>query len=464
MWRCSKPTSTCERFHVIALLIEHALKADEHMRIISKSEKDFSKGTTLSSGLKAHIVDWYKGKGTQADHEKAVFAVHQARFRGEWLLCDCRPPEMPPPIIAPAYLGAAETFFLRRLVGPKRTTHDSNCPFFREPAPVRPRSKPDGSSPHKPVKVEFFEILRPMKMQLAQESPAAPDDRARTDSIPRLARLLWLLMHDAGLTTIRANIKHSEQLGVANAYRRLLTATLGYRIAPDRALAQNFIPGLDNPDVQLPVIYEQLGNDAKNWPDGHLPQSFAVTFATGVHAETLHLPNGQTIELASRVARPSAFKQSVPGPFLVIILIGQLAERISDPVPLRAYAQPVISETHLIAVDSDLERRTALELVDLQRALEPTARLLDIEKPLFDYDTRAGLCRPDFILEYQDRALNIGRRHIVETVAYTNDEYTAAKALTVPRMETIAPVLQLTDADLRSGHLRSMLDRTLLRT
>ena len=433
------------------------------MRIISKTEKDFSKGTTLSSGLKAHIVDWYKGKGTDADHQKAVFTVHQARFRGEWLLCDCRPDDMTPPVIAPAYLGAAETFFLRRLVGPKRTTHDEKCPFYREPAPVRPRKKPDGSSPHKPVKVEFFEILRPFKMQLAQESTATPDDRARTDSIPRLARLLWLLMHDAGLTTIRANIDQAEQLGVQNAYRRLLAATLGYRIAPERALAQNFIPGLDNPDVQLPVIYEHLKEDQKTWPQDHLPQSFAVTFATGVHAETLHLPNGQKIELATRVARPSAFKQSIPGPFLAIILIGHLTERKSDPMPLRAYAQPVISETYLTAVDSDLERRTALELAESQRALASSARLLDIEKPLFDYNTGAGLCRPDFILEYQDRALNIGRRHIVETIAYSNEEYMAAKGLTIPRMETMAPVLQLTDADLRSAHLRPMLDRTLLR-
>jgi hypothetical protein len=188
-----------------------------------------------------------------------------------------------------------------------------------------------------------------------------------------------------------------------------------------------------------------------------------VTFATGVHAETLHLPNGQKIELATRVARPSAFKQSIPGPFLAIILIGHLTERKSDPMPLRAYAQPVISETYLTAVDSDLERRTALELAEIQRALASSARLLDIEKPLFDYNTGAGLCRPDFILEYQDRALNIGRRHIVETIAYSNEEYMAAKGLTIPRMETMAPVLQLTDADLRSAHLRPMLDRTLLR-
>src|SRR3546814_2633330 len=63
--------------------------------------------------------------------------VQQARIAERWIACDCLADGEAPPILTPAFLSEADTYYLRRLTSPKRPEHRTDCPFFREQATNR---------------------------------------------------------------------------------------------------------------------------------------------------------------------------------------------------------------------------------------------------------------------------------------------------------------------------------------
>jgi hypothetical protein len=71
--------------------------------------------TAIPDVLRLALVRWYSGVGSEADHRASVTLVVAARERHQWLACDCLDDGVPPPLISPAYLSIAETYYLRRL-------------------------------------------------------------------------------------------------------------------------------------------------------------------------------------------------------------------------------------------------------------------------------------------------------------------------------------------------------------
>lgn len=73
----------------------------------------------------------------------SVIMVVKARDHHQWIACDCLGEGTDPPLLSPAYLSEAETYYLRRLtsIRQRRPEHDVDCPFFREQAPPRIREK-----------------------------------------------------------------------------------------------------------------------------------------------------------------------------------------------------------------------------------------------------------------------------------------------------------------------------------
>ena len=86
--------------------------------------------------------------------------VQQARIGAKWIACDCLGDRNSPPILTPAYLSEAETFYLRRLTGSKRPDHRLDCPFFRDQATNRLSEVRRASERSDPAD-GFFEVLRP---------------------------------------------------------------------------------------------------------------------------------------------------------------------------------------------------------------------------------------------------------------------------------------------------------------
>src|SRR3546814_17594955 len=73
--------------------------------------------------------------------------VQQARIGERWIACDCLADGEAPPILTPAFLSEADTYYLRRLTSPKRPETRTACPFFREPATHRLSEVPPPERP-----------------------------------------------------------------------------------------------------------------------------------------------------------------------------------------------------------------------------------------------------------------------------------------------------------------------------
>lgn len=152
--------------------------------------------------LREALVRWYVGEGSFHDEQAGVTLVQNARIGQRWIACDCLGHDKAPPILTPAYLSEAETYYLRRLTSTKRPEHRAECPFFRDQATNRITEVRSQNTPTDPPS-GFFEVLRPAPEKLSQRpDDDSLDDRTRNASTPRLARLLWRLLDNAGCNRI----------------------------------------------------------------------------------------------------------------------------------------------------------------------------------------------------------------------------------------------------------------------
>src|SRR3546814_9123405 len=77
----------------------------------------------LPQPVRDALVRWYAGKGSRHDEEAGIMLVQQARIGEKWIACDCLQSGESPPILTPAFLSEAETYYLRRLTSTDRPEH-----------------------------------------------------------------------------------------------------------------------------------------------------------------------------------------------------------------------------------------------------------------------------------------------------------------------------------------------------
>jgi len=397
------------------------------------------------------LVRWYTGHGNRRDEEASVVLVEQARIGNKWLACDCLGAAVKPPLMTPAYLSEAETFYLRRLTGQGRPEHKLDCPFFHEQAttgrtatndPSRPVEKPDG----------YFSVLKRAPVHLARQPEDSPGGRERQPGIPRLARLLWRLLDLSGRNSASAAADESQS--ISSEFAAIQRIAEQVEVAPGICLAR--VLWTHGTAFQSRRLYAGLRALAPTWPRDHAPQAFLLLFAHDVEGRTLYPAGSQPINIATRIQRPSVYGAPVGGPYLVLIVVGQLPQ-VRGYAPLRAYAQPVYSGQRFVPVDSDFERLVLRDILKFQHRLDASGIDALVTKPLFDIQTPAGNCRPDFILETVSRATGETSIAIVEAMGFDNDAYREAKAVTHPRMAHIAPVIEIAAAQLRDGLLEDRL-------
>lgn len=179
---------------------------------------------------------WYIGEGTLRDEQAGIKLVQKARIGHRWIARGCLGSDTPPPILTPAFLSEAKTYYLRRLTSTKRPEHRPDCPFFREQVTSRisetsshttPADQPSG----------FFEVMRPAPEKLSQRpDDDAVDDRTRNASVPRLARLLWRLMDNAGCNRI-APLAYGTEWSIKEEFAAITRAAAKIEIARRRAHA-----------------------------------------------------------------------------------------------------------------------------------------------------------------------------------------------------------------------------------
>jgi hypothetical protein len=398
----------------------------------------------LPAPVRDALVRWYVGNGSRADEEAGIMLVQKARIGERWIACDCLPSGELPPILTPAFLSEAETYYLRRLTSVKRPEHRADCPFFRDQATNRITEVRNQESPADPP-TGYFEVLRPAPEKLSQRPEEdSSDDRTRQASIPRLARLLWRLLALAGLNRCAPLSQDTPGHSISDEFKRLSAAAGRVEIAPGIELGRAFWTHAQA--IHSRRLYASLRELSKQWPRGHAPQAFLALFSHQVRGSTIHVTGCEPVILANRVQTPSVRGNIIKGPYLAIVVAGEYPEA-HGYAPLRGYAQPILSGRRFIPVDSEFERTVLRALIDLRRSFDRHGIDLLIEKPVFDTITPIGPCRPDFVLEARARATGEIRQIIVEAMGSTEDAYLEAKAVTHPRMAQLASLVTVSPAD-----------------
>lgn len=397
------------------------------------------------------LVRWYTGHGDHRDEETGVVLIQQARIGERWIACDCLGTDAAPPLMTPAYLSEAETFYLRRLTGNGRPEHRLDCPFFHEQTapghitkrdPSHPVDRPDG----------YFSVLHSAPVRLSQQPEDSGGGRERHAYIPRLARLLWRLLDLSGRN--RAELPDDSKHSIASEFAAIQNVAERIEVAPRIELGRTL--WTHGAAFQNRRVYAGLRALAPTWPRGHAPQAFLLLFAHEVHGHAVHASGCDPIEVATPVQHPSVHGTAIAGPYLVLIVIGELPQA-KGYAPLRAYAQPVYSGQRFVPVDSDLERSTLRDLLRIQHRLDERGFDSTVVKPLFDIQTPIGNCRPDFIVEACSRVTGESRAAVVESMGFDVEAYHAAKAITHPRMAHIAPVIDVDAQQIENGILQHRL-------
>ncbi len=399
--------------------------------------------TAIPEVLRLALVRWYSGVGSDADQRASVTLVVAARERHQWVACDCLDEASPPPLISPAYLSIAETYYLRRLTSARlgRPEHKDDCPFFRPQAPHRLRDTAitELVSIDHPDRLFNAHRLAPEKLAPAPDD-ADLDDRPRGLAIPRLARLLWWLLERAGLDELAALPAHSEpHPSIRDQFAALAGAAQTLEIAPGVSLEKHiyFHPKA----LTSNRIYAALRGSAYEWPSGYAPQAFLIAYTSGIRGQTITTAEGD-LTIRNRIQYATINGAAVGGPYVTITVIGEHS-KAEGYRALRAYAQPIQAGNRFLAVHAREEREAIEQLITLQYRLRRMNVSLSAKKPLFDILTRWGPIRPDLLVAAFDGDTGEEREWALQVMADSRPEYASMKAEERALLEQLGSVIVL---------------------
>jgi hypothetical protein len=412
----------------------------------------------LPAPLREALVRWYVGRGTRHDEDAGIMLVQQARIGGKWIACDCLGRDERPPILTPAFLSEAETYYLRRLTSAKRPEHSSSCPFFRDQVTNRITETRSALTPADPP-TGYFEVLRPAPQNLAQRPvDEGSDDRTRSASVPRLARLLWRLLSNSGLNVAPPLADEAPERSIAQEFKVLAGAAGKIEIAPGIELGRAL--WTHGKALHSKRAFAGIRALSRHWPPGHAPQGFLTLFAQAFKGSTLNAAGCDPITIANRIQSPSVRGNPIRGPYLVIIALGEYPE-VRGYAPLRAYAQPIYSGNRFMPVGSDFERVVLQAILNTRRTFEHDGIEIAIEKPVFDILTTFGSARPDFLVEARSMGTGEVRQIIIQAMGGSTPDYIALKAGAQRTLEQIAPVVSITPGEIKANQILERMYRAL---
>ena len=356
------------------------------MWLVGKDTTGKTGRVAISDELKAALVRWYTGRGSEADHRACVSLVSTARENHKWIACDCLGAERPPPLMSAAYLSFQETYYLRRLTS--RPGHEPGCPFHLPQAPPRIRETVKDSLYAIGLPKGLFSAHQKAPEKLAQRpEDIEPDDRSRGVAIPRLGKLLWLLLERAGSNILRELPPSGRRAGsISEEMRHLKRAAQGLEIAPGIRLSDHLYTNAI--DYEKRRVHARLRAAAETWPPEFAPQAFLLLEASEVTSSEVVTGLG-TVEIRNRIQHTGIIRAEVEPPFLVLAVVGEHSRR-EGYLALRAYAQPVFSGNQFVPAERDHDRDVLRALQGAWRAEAQGLRgraYVDVGGPYPDGDT-----------------------------------------------------------------------------
>ena len=403
----------------------------------------------VSDGLKDALVRWYTGKGGEADHRASVSLVVTARENHKWIACDCRGEENSPPLLSPAYLSFQETYYLRRLTS--RPDHAPDCPFHMPQAPQRIRETAKDTLYSIDYPKGLFNAHQKAPEKLAQKpEDTEPDDRSRGVAIPRLGKLLWLLLERAGSNVLRELPADGPREGsIGTEMKRLRTIARSFHIAPGIPLSDHlYTNAIDYEKLRL---HARLRKAASIWPDEFAPQAFLLLEANEVSSSEIVTGLG-TVEVRNRIQHTGIIRAEVAPLFLVLAVVGEHSKKEGYRA-LRAYAQPVFTGNQFIPTERDHDRDVLAELQRAQYQLRRIGIRMAAKRILFDIPTEHGSARPDFLVALLDEQTGQELKFALQVLQSRDDGYLELRAIERDRLSEIGPVVALDLDDIAADEI-----------
>ncbi len=400
------------------------------MWLVGKDTTGKTGRVAISDELKAALVRWYTGRGSEADHRACVSLVSTARENHKWIACDCLGAERPPPLMSAAYLSFQETYYLRRLTS--RPGHEPGCPFHLPQAPPRIRETVKDSLYAIGLPKGLFSAHQKAPEKLAQRpEDIEPDDRSRGVAIPRLGKLLWLLLERAGSNILRELPPTGRRAGsISEEMRHLKRAAQGLDIAPGIRLSDHLYTNAI--DYEKRRVHARLRAAAETWPPEFAPQAFLLLEASEVTSSEVVTGLG-TVEIRNRIQHTGIIRAEVEPPFLVLAVVGEHSRR-EGYLALRAYAQPVFSGNQFVPAERDHDREVLRALQQAQYELRRLGVRMAVKKVLFDITLAAGSARPDFLVALLDEHSGVECKFALQILQSDDADYLELRSIERERL------------------------------
>lgn len=409
------------------------------MWLVGKDTTGKTGRVAISDELKSALVRWYTGRGSESDHRACVSLVSTARENHKWIACDCLGAERPPPLMSAAYLSFQETYYLRRLTS--RPGHDSGCPFHLPQAPPRIRETMKDSLYAIGIPKGLFSAHQKAPEKLAQRpEDIEPDDRSRGVAIPRLGKLLWLLLERAGSNILRELPPSGRRAGsISEEMRHLKRAAQGLDIAPGIRLSDHLYTNAI--DYEKRRVHARLRAAAETWPPEFAPQAFLLLEASEVTSSEVVTGLG-TVEIRNRIQHTGIIRAEVEPPFLVLAVVGEHSRR-EGYLALRAYAQPVFSGNQFVPAEREHDRDVLRALQQAQYELRHLGVRMAVKKVLFDLTLAAGSARPDFLVALLDEHSGLECKFALQILQSDDADYLELRSIERERLSHAGLVVSL---------------------
>ena len=409
------------------------------MWLVGKDTTGKTGRVAISDELKAALVRWYTGRGSEADHRACVSLVSTARENHKWIACGCLGAERPPPLMSAAYLSFQETYYLRRLTS--RPGHEPGCPFHLPQAPPRIRETVKDSLYAIGLPKGLFSAHQKAPEKLAQRpEDIEPDDRSRGVAIPRLGKLLWLLLERAGSNILRELPPSGRRAGsISEEMRHLKRAAQGLEIAPGIRLSDHLYTNAI--DYEKRRVHARLRAAAETWPPEFAPQAFLLLEASEVTSSEVVTGLG-TVEIRNRIQHTGIIRAEVEPPFLVLAVVGEHSRR-EGYLALRAYAQPVFSGNQFVPAERDHDRDVLRALQQAQYELRRLGVRMAVKKVLFDIALAAGSARPDFLVALLDEHSGVECKFALQILQSDDADYLELRSIERERLGQAGLVISM---------------------
>ncbi len=379
--------------------------------------------------------------GRQAARAAAAIIVNEHHSVGRWFTCDCLGDMKSPPVLVPV-IGS----FIRRHVEGRWPEHAEWCDFYRDPSAQAAVS----ASYRLQAATGLVRAFAGEPTRLRPDVSHCGTEHRRS----RLARMLFKLLHEAGLATFRYGQAQTIKQQYTAMRRAAASLQLEDVVQVSSALC-TYRPALEEFFDKVAAMPEASFRKTRN------PHGLLVDVARSASKGVIEPVQGEPLQVAGKIsifgerdgrdAGPGL--SATRGPYLMVCLVGRRAPKARVEV-LRAYLHPCMSVSWLFPVDSDLERQTMMRLVASGRWFRDLRGFpLTIQKPLWDLAEAPQVLPsgeieahepilPDFIVQVGEGAA--ARRVVVETMGYAHAAYRARKHRLRPEMERLAgaPVVE----------------------